>query len=391
MRKKIAQKLEELQHKISEKGPRFVDLLSAKEKLLQPNDTKLLELYYNWDKVLSEPDEYFKLGTIAYTSNQNIVRESIIRYPDLGCVKHRMDWALIQVNTSREGRNSHRYKKCHQLSVDDLSNEKLKPLGAGIPCQRTTGPQGGISAYYVGSTSGFREGTINAVPSKMKGRDGLITVEWAMVVSGCNTKDPSLFEGDSGAWILDSDNNVIGMLWGWNNGYLVFTPIQAIFADIRSSIPDCDEDPELLPDDPYTDHAVTPLSRKYHCDRLEKALEAYTPPPFHQIEPSKAIPKPLEVLVEEDVESNTSKPSLSPVPSLASSRFSSPEISMPSSPGLPPHSDINDDSKKRLGNQAMDIRYIVAIDDDDVRLRRKVANLPLTFSLDSTNPAIETC
>ena len=46
-------------------------------------------------------------------------------------------------------------------------------------------------------------------------------------------------KGDSGSWILEKNSNsLLGMLWGWSDGCLLFTPIHDIFADIRESVPE---------------------------------------------------------------------------------------------------------------------------------------------------------
>jgi len=41
--------------------------------------------------------------------------------------------------------------------------------------------------------------------------------------------------GDSGSWVLrQSDNALVGLLWGLVDGHLLFTPIKDVFSDIKS-------------------------------------------------------------------------------------------------------------------------------------------------------------
>jgi len=49
-------------------------------------------------------------------------------------------------------------------------------------------------------------------------------------------QEEDIYWGDSGAWIIrDSDNALVGLLWGWINGQLIFTPIKDVFEDIKET------------------------------------------------------------------------------------------------------------------------------------------------------------
>src|SRR5205814_7651975 len=57
--------------------------------------------------------------------------------------------------------------------------------------------------------------------------------EWAIAVPDSDKGSSELFEGDSGAWIIRNDNKLVGLLWGWDNYLLLFTPVRDVFADIE--------------------------------------------------------------------------------------------------------------------------------------------------------------
>jgi hypothetical protein len=58
-----------------------------------------------------------------------------------------------------------------------------------------------------------------------------------MVVPKDKQQEGDNYYGDSGAWIIrDSDNALVGLLWGWINGQLIFTPITDVFADIKDTL-----------------------------------------------------------------------------------------------------------------------------------------------------------
>ena len=148
-------------------------------------------------------------------------------------VLHRMDWALCRVYPSRKGENRHRYRGEH----DPVTNEDYWSDGAGLGdgnfCQHTCDPQPNMRVYYVGRKSGWQCGEIEAAPMLIN-RDGLNYHEWS-VKDDRGPLSERAVEGDSGAFFISElTNNIVGLLFGLNQGRLVFTPIREVFADIES-------------------------------------------------------------------------------------------------------------------------------------------------------------
>lgn len=145
--------------------------------------------------------------------------------------KCRMDWAMFSVETRRMGENRHRFQPWSGFEFD----ETISDVDTGNFCNDTcdiSKVEPNTSAYYIGQRSGPRKGCINAVPMLLKDK-GIITHEYTLI---CQEGIPisECCEGDSGAWILtETGNKFIGLLWGWNDGQLVFTPSKPLFADIK--------------------------------------------------------------------------------------------------------------------------------------------------------------
>ncbi len=61
--------------------------------------------------------------------------------------------------------------------------------------------------------------------------------EWAIVLQPESQQISTTHLGDSGSWVLrQSDNALVGLLWGWVDGHLLFTPIKDVFNDIKSML-----------------------------------------------------------------------------------------------------------------------------------------------------------
>jgi len=151
-------------------------------------------------------------------------------------MSHRMDWSISTVHYDRAGENRHRHDFCSESGIADPRSENLHPLGAGILCQKTCDVEPDVLIHYVGQGSGRQSGQISAAPVLVNW-NGVSTSEWAMVVPADQQRGGETYYGDSGAWVLrDSDNALVGLLWGWINGSLIFTPIKDVFADIRETL-----------------------------------------------------------------------------------------------------------------------------------------------------------
>jgi hypothetical protein len=151
-------------------------------------------------------------------------------------ILHRMDWSVCSVAKERRGDNLYRFGLIESPSVAQLKQELLSPQGIGPMCETTAEVEGGNKVHYVGQTSGFRKGEVNpALVLEKDIEDGVerISHEWGIVVEGAQGAIPRDFEGDSGAWVIGDDNALLGLLWGWSDRHLLFTPIQDVFADIK--------------------------------------------------------------------------------------------------------------------------------------------------------------
>jgi hypothetical protein len=187
-----------------------------------------------------KPDEFY-LGKIHQRCVPEL-REAVRAYklpsPNHENIQmyHRMDWSIFSVKRARAGQNRHRHKFCTESGTVDFLSENLYPLGAGSLCQQTCEVEPGIAVYYVGQSSGRQSGKISAGPVSVT-CGGKRSLEWAMVVPEDEQQEGEIYCGDSGAWIIrESDNALVGLLWGWINGQLIFTPINDVFADITETL-----------------------------------------------------------------------------------------------------------------------------------------------------------
>ena len=158
------------------------------------------------------------------------------RFPKLGDPQaaiinsHRMDWALCSVN-SRAGENRH----VNPFSIDELSEEQESPT-TGELCTETCSLKHNMRVHYVGQKSGYQTGLVDGVP-KIITINGIQTNEWTIVPLDGEPRRESC-KGDSGAWVIDdATNRLAGMVYGVFNGQVLCTPIEEIFAHIKTTIP----------------------------------------------------------------------------------------------------------------------------------------------------------
>ena len=190
---------------------------------------------------LSKDDLEFDLGSIAYYSKsepRETCRPHRLWPKELARrrVFHRMDWALCRVNIARQGENRHRYHFEDDPTMVNYWSDGANQLGDGEICQETCELKPNVRVHYVGRRSGRQRGQVNAVPMLLS-KDGIRTYEWHIIVER-ELLDKDTVAGDSGAWIIrETDNKLVGLLYGWNDGQLLFTPINDIFADIQDNVP----------------------------------------------------------------------------------------------------------------------------------------------------------
>lgn len=232
----LGKKLQELDRRVVQSAPDEVPLDQVEELLFPTDIDEEVEQYRRVERELDDNETGFALGMVRVRCGDGQLPLRPSADPRLIGVHHRMDWSLSEITARhRKGKNIHRYGRTAEPRLEDLQNEVIRAAGAGTPCTTIEGVMGGESVYYVGTTSGLREGFIN--PARVQFSDEFgISEEWAMVVPNCERLRDCDFQGDSGAWLISNDNTLLGLLWGWDNGNLLFTPIHDVFADIKQKM-----------------------------------------------------------------------------------------------------------------------------------------------------------
>lgn len=201
-----------------------------------------LHRFEGYERDHRHPDTRFVIGSLDKRSGGKLkdatYNDLPLEQPEdrLVPMRHRMDWSTFKVDTSRLGRNRHRYRFCHRRKVVEFRSEETFPMGAGDLCQQWCEIESNLSVpvHYVGQGSGRVNGQISASPILVV-CDGIESWEWGVVAESYRQyDDEDDYRGDSGAWILrDSDCAVVGMLWGYVQRHLVLTPIKNVFEHIK--------------------------------------------------------------------------------------------------------------------------------------------------------------
>jgi hypothetical protein len=187
------------------------------------------------NEILRDPHE-FDVGAVVHRSVSGAMPQSCLQSFARSRPRHRMDWSICSVARDRRGDNMYRFGLIGSPGVAQFRQERLSPQGIGPLCEVIAEVEAGNRVHYVGQTSGFREGIVSSALVLVKDKeDGVerVSHEWGIMVEGAEGAIPKDFEGDSGAWILRDDNALLGLLWGWADRHLLFTPIQDVFADIK--------------------------------------------------------------------------------------------------------------------------------------------------------------
>jgi hypothetical protein len=278
---------------------------------------------------LSKPPEHYTFGKVMDHSKENdYVHPCLRREGGDNILRHRMDWAIYEVDKERLGKNKFVHPVGKLPSPRDIENEITNPYGTGEACTEWREFRLGEDVYYVGSQSSYREGIIARTYGVIE-RDGEVSQEWRLQFS--TTIEREDVEGDSGAWILGkSDNKLLGLLWGFSDGYILFTPIREVLYQIQQKWPR--DYVQIAGLDPGS-----MCSPKPSCSISGTKRRPYRPRCFRS--KTIAVP-PLQLRIETPVNSDlsitppTSEASLSrspsPTPSLMSSVSSFSESPSPS-------------------------------------------------------------
>lgn len=198
-----------------------------------------LEVIEKYQSEISRPEEEFVLGELAGRCKSNVMLTLDTESPSSpeSVISCRMDWAMFSIENRRMGENRHRFQTGSGIEMAETAGE-ISPncTGSGDLCNDTCDLEPNAFVHYVGQRSGLRKGQINAVPMLLKS-GGISSKEWALICPEQISRSEGC-EGDSGAWVLrDSDNKLVGLLWGWIDGQLLFSPISKVFADIKTTFP----------------------------------------------------------------------------------------------------------------------------------------------------------
>lgn len=332
-------KLRELERQIQKACPDEVPLPKAAERLFP---TDLDEEMEQFSRILAE-SEITEANLQRYAFGQLRQRSGVGHPPQRRSINpkssgrvHLMDWSLIEVTArERKGKNVLRYGRTSAPTLRDISMETIQPDGIGKPCLATSHVNGGEHAHYVGTTSGFRQGDVNPALVQFVDEDESITYEWSLIVPGCEALRDTAFKGDSGAWIINDDDTLLGQLWGWDNGNLLFTPITDIFADIAQRL-NKTVDKISLPD--YQTRKIDKRACRMSTESLRTEFVG-THIDGMNSQPDPALLSPVSVPTSGRTSRSSSWCSIGSIPSLVSSMSTSSEAEGaqqgPSSPAEP--------------------------------------------------------
>lgn len=240
LKSQLAQKLRELAAKVSVSCQTDEISLRDLRRSMFPNEIdEELEHYKQFAKDLLRDMEEYMLGDITKRCRSDSMRPATISHFSSSNgkvlhVMHRMDWSISKVN-ARAGKNMHRHRPCAELGVEDFKAEGRRPEGVGNLCEEASEVKPNDFVHYVGQTSGQQQGEISPAPVIVSDEHG-VSYEWAMILPTGAQQSAEDYLGDSGAWIIrDGDKKLVGLLWAWDNGQHLFTPIQDVFADIMQS------------------------------------------------------------------------------------------------------------------------------------------------------------
>jgi hypothetical protein len=202
-----------------------------------PTEFALINQLKGFQKHLCKPRKDYNFGKVVDHSNEiDYVRPDHVRGGCDNITRHRMDWAIYEIEKERIGKNRFAHPVGIVPSPRDIQNEITNPYGMGEACQEWREFCVGENVYYVGNRSGYREGTIDETYTVII-HEGEVSQEWFIKPSTL-VRDEEEVQGDSGAWVLGKeDNKLLGIIWGYSDQKIVFTPIGEVFNEISRKRP----------------------------------------------------------------------------------------------------------------------------------------------------------
>lgn len=237
VREQLRWKLSEVRERMRQSTQREVPLDRVVELLNQGDVQHEYRVYERFEREANQDFAHFAFGQIIERcgGSQKPMRISI--NPGSDEATHRMDWSLTEVTqTHRMGKNLFRFSHGNGPPLADLRQEIMRPEGTGVSCVTAGDVVAGEHVYYVGTTSGYRECVVNPGRILYDDGHGNVSEEWGMVVAGCEQLGDDDFKGDSGALVVSQDHRGLAILWGWDNGSILITPIKDVFADIAQKM-----------------------------------------------------------------------------------------------------------------------------------------------------------
>ena len=217
-------------------GDRDIPLEEIKS-LVSPEDEVSRKILETLEALLDEHkqnDQDYMFGDIVHRCKSKTRRligfgPQFRRMPE-DTDKIRMDWALCKVPPQRLGENRHRFREGPSPGEVDLSSDG-DGKGAGDICTEACDLEPNAPVWYDGRKSGRRCGEVNGTLTLVT-KDGVSTTECSVILSG-GKLDKAEFEGDSGAWVINSKGKVVAQVYGYYEGSLLCSPIKEIFEDIK--------------------------------------------------------------------------------------------------------------------------------------------------------------
>ncbi|KAF8250424.1 hypothetical protein K440DRAFT_659429 [Wilcoxina mikolae CBS 423.85] len=194
-----------------------------------------------------------KFGRVVYSSGFG---RTVDIYPDSLAEEmarspaHTMDWALfgdipnersMQVNCFSKALTGAFYEDGDPItttaSAQFFEGLNFEEFDYPDPKPNVSPPEPYCRVHGVGAMTGLQDGYLSTVLGCIKlEKYGSPSIEWSFA-----PRDPKGGlgkRGDSGAWIFDDFGSVVGMILGRNDrtGLTYFTPIDAIFKDIKKTL-----------------------------------------------------------------------------------------------------------------------------------------------------------
>ncbi|KAF2014918.1 hypothetical protein BU24DRAFT_224005 [Aaosphaeria arxii CBS 175.79] len=236
LKKQVEERLQDINSRLSRNGETEINL-SNYSQVIDRHTQMEIDLYERFRRELMQDESRFNFGHVHRRSGDGSPPTRPAAIPVTPGEVRRTDWSLTEVTErARVGQNAHRHSRMSVPTLEDLRSEVMKPEGTGALVTTTANVRGGEAVHYVGTTSGLRPGRVNPAITLYGTEGGEISHEWTIAVEGNAKLNSEAFSGDSGAWIMNDDNELLGHLWGWDGGLLWFTPIADVFQDIREHL-----------------------------------------------------------------------------------------------------------------------------------------------------------